>query len=733
MRKTLTLLLIGISLLFALVATGIIAAYREHRHNSQQLLQGVHTLSQEYPHFRLMDAALVTLHEAENNFRLYTSSFEPRYLTEFGNELAQVSSLLDTISTPEPGQPRSQQFEELVRKKAEMSGKLGQLKKATDSLLTRSLKDEMIDKLLNSIPVYNVAKVKKEEITMDTVNNVQQPKEEKKGFFKRIGNALANKKDTVKAQMTIMVRTKDGKIMDKQTYDAQRLRNILRDVNVYYKDILRKQLSGRSAINTTEQMLAGNNMVLLQQVKALILKLREQAANEQALVKSNATREVNASNNKMSTLAMAGVAGLLFCMVLGAVICSILYLDRRKLKAAKKAALEVAQTSSDFLNNMSHEIRTPLNSIVGFSEQLSYTPLNADQQELLRAVSISADMLMEVVNDVLDFSKLEGDYISIQKQAFPLYPAFEEVINTMSVQATKKKLILNFDFQGKQQTQVVGDTFRLKQILFNLVSNAIKYTDEGEVSVKAVLEEEQEGKALLTFTVTDSGPGISEEALPHIFDRFYQVKSPRITEIKGTGLGLAITKRLLLMHGGDIEVDSAPGKGSRFTGHIPYETVQVTVVEVSKAKEKVEKTGARMADKYVLVADDQEMNLLLLKMILTRWQCRFDMAVDGSIAWELFQQNNYDLVLLDLQMPKMSGIDVVQKIRQDKDSRKAKVPVLALTADISQQDMIDFRKAGFNDWLLKPTREKDIYATMVKYVDTAKVEANPNNNGITIP
>jgi CheY-like chemotaxis protein len=720
MRKILTLTLILICLAFVLIATGIVAAYREHRSNSEQLLQGLDILNQESPRFRLMDSALIALNEAENNFRLYTASYERKHLTIFGNQLAQVSSLLDSLSVSEPGHPPSQQFNELIRKKEEMSDKLGQLKKATDSLLTRSLKDEMIDKLVNSIPVYNVSKVKKDEVVMDTTNNIEEPKKEKKGFFKRLGNAISNKKDTIKAQQTIMVRTKDGKVMDKQTYDAQRLRNIITDVNVYYKDILRKQLQGRSQINTNEALLASTNIVLLEDVKELILKLREQTTKEEAQIKLQASADVKASKEKMDILAIYGLAGLLFCMALGALICSMLYIEHKKLKEAERSALEVAQTRSDFLNNMSHEIRTPLNSIVGFSEELAHTPLNQDQQELLKAVSISSDMLMEVVNDVLDFSKLESNYISIQKQPFQLYSAFEEVISTMRIQATKKQLALKFDFHGNQQCHVLGDKFRLKQILVNLISNAIKYTDAGEVSVEVTLKEQPEEKVLLSFTVADSGPGISADALPHIFDRFYQVKSPRISEIKGTGLGLAITRRLLVMHGGDIQVDSEPGKGSRFTGHITYEVTQATSMAADKPKVIETRIGEGMADKYVLIADDQEMNLLLLKMILTRWQCRFDMAVNGEIAWNLFQQHHYDIVLLDLQMPEMSGMEVIQRIRKDNDPQKSQVPVLVLTADISQQDIIDFRKAGFNDWLLKPTREKDIYETMMKYVGKAK-------------
>jgi CheY-like chemotaxis protein/nitrogen-specific signal transduction histidine kinase len=404
----------------------------------------------------------------------------------------------------------------------------------------------------------------------------------------------------------------------------------------------------------------------------------------------------------------------------------LLFENRRKarlLEIEKQKALDQARARSVFLANMSHEIRTPLNSIVGFSEQLGHTPLDEEQRDLLHAVEVSADMLMEVVNDVLDFSKLDSDYISIQKQPFTLYQAVSDVVNTMRVQASRKELELQFSFEGSLHQHVQGDMFRLKQVLVNLIGNAIKYTDKGSITVTGKLEKQDDQHGVFTLAVADTGPGMPPEALPRIFERFYQARSPR-QEVKGTGLGLAITQRLVKLHGGDIGVESEVGKGSCFTFHIPYELVTPPQTVVVTQQDIEHMNGNQLEGLYVLIADDQEMNLLLLKMILTRWKCRFDMAKDGVTAYELFKTNNYDLVLLDLQMPQMSGIDVVTRIRTDIDSRKSKVPVLVLTADITQQDEESFRKAGFNDWMLKPFRERDIYKVIIKHLPKARVEAN---------
>lgn len=715
MRRPFMFVVLGILVVFAIVGTLLLSSYREHVKSSGQLLRATDTLVQENPGLRLMDSALITLHEAENNFRMFTTVYEKRYLAAFGVQLQRVTELLDSVSTPIGGQEKSTELTELMKKKQEMSGRLAALKKATDSLLTRSLKDEMIDRLLSSIPAFSVKKIKKDDVVMDTISSAPPAKEEKKGFFKRFGAAMAGKKDTIKSSFTVRVRTRDGKVIDKEAYDAQRMKAILNDVNVYYKDILRKQLSGRMQINTAEQSLAGSNIALLEELKTLIQHLKAQTLRAEDAKKKRALGIVNESVANIGNRAFFGTLAIVMCIALIALLIYLVVDYYRKLDVARKAAQEEARMRTDFLTNMSHEIRTPLNSIVGFSEQLSHTPLEKDQRELLRAVEVSGDMLMEVVNDVLDFAKLENDYISIQQQPFVFYEAFREVISAMRVQAEQKKLQFNATFEGNKQWQVSGDVFRLKQILFNLISNAIKYTDKGSITIMAKLEKETEQKAHFVFSVEDTGQGISPEAQPRIFERFYQARSPRITEVKGTGLGLAITRKLVLLHGGDISFTSEVDKGTRFHCNIPYEVVSAPLTVVVTRNES-DKPGTLMEGKYVLVADDQEMNLLLMKMILTRWKCRFDMAVDGAMAVALFEQNHYDLVMLDLHMPKLSGIDVVEQIRRDKNPDKAKIPVLALTANISQQDIEDFRKAGFDAWVLKPFREKDIYKVIVDHL-----------------
>lgn len=707
------LLRVALAIVFALIIGVVIKAFTSHRTSANSLLKAVDTLKQENPTLHLMDSALVVLNEAESNFRLYTAIYEQVYLKTFSTQMNTVSTLLDSAGKPVRGR-KSGQLDNLVKRKSEMADKIAGLKRATDSLLTRSLRNEMINELLRSIPPYDAKKIRKEEVVRDTIKNDAAPVA-KKGLFKRLGQALANKKDTVSSQLVIMVRTKDGKSMSQDDFEARQLRKILGDVNSYYKNTLQAQLAGRTQINTAEHSLAGTNLSLLNDLKSLIQTTRDQVRHQETEQKEHADSVAKGSISDMTLYVVLFLIGI---AVLIGLLLWAWYRNRqiaRKLQHEKERALETARARAVFMTNMSHEIRTPLNSIIGFSEQLEHTPLEAQQRDMVKAIDVSSDLLMQVVNDVLDFSKLESDYISIQRKPFMLYQAIAEVASTMRIQATTKGLGFQLEFDGNRQQQVLGDMFRLKQVLVNLVGNAIKYTEKGNITVIVSLKNKDNEQALLSMAVQDTGPGIPAEQLPRIFERYFQTRSARLTS-KGTGLGLAITKRLVELHGGDIRVESEPGSGSVFTCTIPYQLVSESQSAAIIQKNKAVEQASLMEGLYVLVADDQEMNLLLLKVLLTRWKCRFDMATDGQHAYDLFESNQYDLVLLDMQMPRLSGLEVAEKIRADKDPQKALVPVLALTADITTEDEALFRKAGFNDWVLKPFREKDIYAVITKHV-----------------
>ncbi|RAJ73917.1 phospho-acceptor domain-containing protein [Chitinophaga dinghuensis] len=716
MRKSLFLFVLSLALIFTLLVALFFYGYKVHRTSAHRLLNATDTLMLENPGIHLMDSALFVLNDAESNFRLYTVMYNRQHLASFSSELGTVLSLVDSISHSFATSGPDAHFDSLIQQKQDISGRIGDLKKTTDAMLAGTLKNDLLERLLNGIRRYKVNQVKKEKVTMDTVNTAQpQAQVAKKGLFKRLGNALSNKKnsDTIKSQVKILVKTKDGRVIDKEKYDAEQLKNVVTGVNDYYKNMLRKQLANRLQINQQESALVTTNVAMMNEMKQLLISLRSFAEKQGREKKSMAHGIVAGSAQQMISIVWFGLIALLLCLAAIAGAAWFIRKNNRLLKQGKLLAEEQTRIRTDFLNNMSHEMRTPLNSVAGFTEQLTFTQLTGEQQRIVHSIETSTNMLIQVVNDVLDFSKLEQDYIPLTLQHFMPYQVFNEVADMMRIQAMKKHLEFNVSFEGDKNGQANGDVFRLKQIMLNLISNAVKYTDKGTITLSATLGPQDDKHWLFEMQVTDTGEGISAAAQQHLFERFYQTDSAR-RKGKGTGLGLAITKRLVTMQGGDISVSSEEDKGTTFVFRVPYERVEVPLMVSNNMKDVSEATGATMEGRYVLAADDQEMNLLLLKMILTRWKCRFDMATNGVSALELFRQYRYDLVLLDLQMPEMSGLEVIEAIRKDSDPEKAAVKVFALTGNINPEDEIRFKKAGFNGWLLKPFREKDIYKVIIE-------------------
>lgn len=406
-------------------------------------------------------------------------------------------------------------------------------------------------------------------------------------------------------------------------------------------------------------------------------------------------------------------------------ICILLYRQHRLRRQLQQAAVAMRQQSKAqeiMLRNISHEARTPLNAIVGFGEQLSHMLLLPEQQELLSTVDKAASQLMRIMNNVQDLNKLQQGVLQLDKQPFSIYQAFTELMYPLRAQAQVKKLFFDFIYEGDRQLQVNGDRCRFEQIIYNLTENALRYTVEGSVLVKLRVEKNDASNVTLHFSVADTGQGIAPDVLPHIFEYYANERPARhLHTVSGAGIGLAITKGLLQLYNGHITVETVEGEGSKFSCSIPFQvslapqTMVITQREVEHMKEHF------MEGCYVLVADDQDMNLLLMDKILTRWRCRFDKASDGLTAYKLFCENTYDMVLLDLQMPGMTGVEVVDKIRHCGEPLKANVPVLALTADTTFVIDEKFREAGFDDCLLKPFREKDIYNTILKYLRPVKV------------
>lgn len=485
-------------------------------------------------------------------------------------------------------------------------------------------------------------------------------------------------------------------------------------------------------ITERELEIIENNSLILTHVKSLITQMGNK---EKEIHNINIASAQKTANSAILIIIGTGIlgtfSGIMFIYVLFNDITKRNFYRKLLVKAREKAINE-GKAKEDFLANMSHEIRTPLNAILGFSEQLAKTNLERQQNEYLAAVRSSSSHLLATVNDVLDFSKIQSNKLSIEQIPFNLLNVVKDVYATLRLKAEQKKIALKYTFDEKLNQPLAGDPFRLKQILINLVNNGIKFTEKGFVELRATLEKDFKNKLIVSIEVNDTGIGISEDKLLEIFNGFSQSDSSTTRKYGGTGLGLTISKKLVELQNGKLEVSSEEGKGSSFV-------VQLTFKKEKEFKPLQPERTLKINNEIfkglkVIVIDDDSLNLQLTDIIFKKWKLKSDFSLNGKLALDMIEKNNYDLIITDIQMPEFSGIDLAKKVRVIEEEHKSKTPILAFTANVMKDDLEKYLDSGINDYLLKPFKEESLYNKIISILgievsnDDIETILNESNN-----
>lgn len=391
-------------------------------------------------------------------------------------------------------------------------------------------------------------------------------------------------------------------------------------------------------------------------------------------------------------------------------------LVEKELIQAKILAEEASKAKEQFLSTMSHEIRTPMNAVIGMTNLLIQEHPKPEQIDNLNALKFSAESLLALLNDILDFSKIEAGKIELVKEVFDLRLIIEGIKSTFDLMAKNKGITLLTAFDNQIPNKLIGDPIRINQVLTNLVGNALKFTDSGSIGISCKLESGDEKNVTILFSIVDTGIGIEKDKQSIIFKEFTQANANTTRKYGGTGLGLAISQRIIKVLGGNIQVESEPDKGSRF--YFSLKLPKVVTYDLEPQIKPTVETNIEFTRTYkVLIVEDNEINKIIAEKFLTKWGMVVEHADNGQVALEKHLNDDFDLILMDLEMPVMSGYEATVAIRKMKDPKKNSIPIIALTASAMLDIQNKIYSIGMDDFILKPFVPKDLRNKLAKQLE----------------
>ncbi len=475
-----------------------------------------------------------------------------------------------------------------------------------------------------------------------------------------------------------------------------------KDLNEEIKKVKTEEMDIENQLRVKELALIVSNQELSRELSDLIESFKAQEKAELIKVSDNAKEQAKSTNQQIA----------LFCISVGILLFLVAYLitryvrsNNRYKQAMKTAQLEaehLAISRQQFLANMSHEIRTPMNAISGFASLLKKSDLTPEQSEQLEMILKSSEHLIYLINDVLDFSKLQSGKLKLEKINFSPHQIVTDVVEFTKQLAADKDVLISCEIDKESHINLLGDPFRFRQILLNLMSNAAKFTESGSVKLVLSSKKTSEQEVLLTIRIEDTGIGMNEETMSRIFNEFEQAEVSTSRNFGGTGLGLSITRKLVEMHGGTINLTSESGVGTSILIEMPYSISTETITDSPKID------VAFLKNLNVLIVDDALFNRKLLSTILTNYGVTIYEADNGKVAIDVLEDKNIDLILTDIRMPVMDGIEATKEIRTLTNADKNSVKIIVLSAAVNDSDVDQYKAMGANGFIPKPFNEKDL-------------------------
>lgn len=710
--------ILGMVLILALVTAIGFVTY----HEFVKVLDNAKESGKQDPTVALTKNLIFSVTDAENKVKTFTLTEDSIFLEQYDTIRSEINNqiaILDTI----------QHNSKLERNQLDTISKYVQFKLALyDSLLVLQNEfrvQQALERVNQTIEgaVEEVQSYVKPQLITETVPQTTpepESEEERKFLFFKLKKRNNKKKKRNR---------KEEEEVQPQTVTRILPQEIPTEMKVNYEKV-RSNLAQIQTSETTreeQQLLQEYELLELDKLySAQLSKTLEQLENKGLL------RDKKRGAKTQSIVRKANIQLIIFCVLISILLvitsyAIIRYISRsnryRKiLKKAKNEAESLAQAKEHFVATVSHEIRTPMNIISGFTEQLAHSELDNQQRDQLETVIKASSHLLQLINEVLDFTKLQNYKLELESRNFQLRETLFEVRDLMTPLADDKKIDLEFVIAEATPNILLGDAIRLSQMLINVTSNAVKFTDKGMISVAVSPLQIGDNVAIIEFAITDTGIGMSPEKLERIFEAFEQADASTSRTYGGTGLGLSITKKLVELHNGTVQVHSKENVGTEIVIEIPYQLGMHDATETQDSKKTL---NPILDGKRILVADDEEFNRKLITTILTKFGTHIDEAENGNEAVALAIEYNYDLILMDARMPQMDGVDATKAIRFE--GLNVETSIVALSAAITADDKKTYYHAGMNDVLGKPFRESELLQVISDQLSPKNSTMNGSN------